>query len=160
MLFIAVIFYCSALSLQCFDVCLSDNARERITAELTPAAERNPWFLLACRNDPRHGSTPLEDDKFLAGATDLIEQSQTLRLEKRCCYLHKTTVHDQCTGCQDLPLADPASGRMARTRKHRDALIGHHSRAAAARPRVSRILRQFIFRRESSRAEMLANSAA
>ena len=94
--------------MQCFDVCLVDSARERIAAELAPPAERNPWFLLACRNEPGHGPTPLQDDKFLAGATDLIEQSQTLRLEKRCCYLHKTTVHDQCTGCQDLPLAERA----------------------------------------------------
>ena len=93
MLFIPVLFYCSALSLQGFDVCLVDNARERITAELAPAAERNPRFFLACRNDPRHGPTPLEDDKFLTCATDLIEQSQTLRLEKRSSDLHK----DHCT---------------------------------------------------------------
>ncbi len=73
MLFIALLFCCNALSLQCFDVCLVDNARERITAELSPAAERNPGFFLACRNDPRHGPTPLEDDKLLTGATDLIE---------------------------------------------------------------------------------------
>jgi hypothetical protein len=80
MLFIAGLFiagprHCSASSLQCFDVCLVDNARERIAAELAPTAERNPWFFLACRNEPGHGPTPLQDDKFLAGATDLIEQS-------------------------------------------------------------------------------------
>jgi len=89
---IPMLCYCSALLLQCFNVCLDDNARERITAELAPAAERDPRFFLACRNDPRHGPTPFQDDKFLSGATDLIEQSQTLRLEKRCCYLHKSSL--------------------------------------------------------------------
>ena len=93
MLFIAVLLYSIASSLQRFDVCLVDNARKRIAAELTPAAERNPRFFLACGNDPRHGPTPLEDDKFLTGATDLIEQSQTLGLEKRGGDLHE----DHCT---------------------------------------------------------------
>jgi hypothetical protein len=108
MLSIAVLFYCSALSLQGFDVCLIDNARERIAAELAPAAESNPRFFLACRNDPSHGPTPLEDDKLFTGATDLIEQSQTLSLKSGGSDLHKTTVHDQCTARQDLPLADRA----------------------------------------------------
>jgi len=110
----------NALSLQGIDVCLVDNARKRISPELSPAAESDPRFFIACGNDPRHGPTPLEDDEFLASATDLIEQSQTLSLESGGGDLHRTTVHDQCTDCQDFRPTHYASQRRLKTQKHRD----------------------------------------